>query len=377
MEQFDHNTHVPKLLPCQHTFCNSCLTSMHKASTAETQITCPVCRSKHTPRRRGFTTNRAVLDIVEEIQTQKPVQTDSVRCAKHNNKECVLICMSCVEGLCVKCIKRGHHQGHRLEEPSKAKSFLQRKYSKERRSFLENQLSVINESPYAVSEITKAESDIKLFQEKLTKEITDWGDEQLSTLQELKREVLKQENELTKELQLLENQNVDLKTMIKFGSSNGSDNPQIFDIHLKGDKHKFKESSQTLLGRIEQAFQSTVSSKIIMQKQITDRKQIVDKSSQVEFGPAWSKSCNKENTGKVERRKAVSDRQELDALNDSDNKQTTFGNPWNDDSWKMLACTFLVGVKLFVMVITAFFVTCVFYTGYSQFLLIVTNVFRT
>ena len=271
---------------------------MEKASLAETQITCPVCRSKHAPRRRGFTTNRAVLDIIEEIQKQKPVQpeSDSVRCKKHGNKECVLVCMDCIEGLCVKCVKNSHHQGHRLEEPLRAKSLLQRKlgkYTKERKSLLEQQLSLMNKSPYSVTEITKAESDIRLFQEKLLKEITDWGDEQLLTLQNLKSEVVKQENELKKELKLLENQNVDLETMIKFGSSSISDHPRIVNFPVKSDKHKFEDSS------------TDPSSKIIRQEQMSGQKQTVDKSSQVDLDTMERNVSRKQIADNVTRRKGA------------------------------------------------------------------------
>ena len=313
MEQYDNNTHVPKLLPCQHTFCNSCLTNMDKASIAETQITCPVCRSKHTPRRRGFTTNRAVLDIIEEIQKQNSVKVkaDRLKCAKHGNMECVLVCMDCVEGLCAKCMKRNRHQDHRLEEPSKAKSVLQRKfgkYAKERRSFLERQLSVLKKSPYSVSEITKAETDIKLFQEKLTKEITDWGDDQLSTLQDLKSDVAKHENELMRELRLLENKNADLETMIKFGHASTSDNREIVDFSGKGDKRKFEESCQTLLERIQEAFRSTdPSRKIISPEQISGKKATVDKSSQVNLDPRDTQLPGEQIAYNVRRRKGALD----------------------------------------------------------------------
>ena len=65
MEQYCSNKHVPKLLPCQHTFCLDCLTSM---STSEGVISCLVCRKQYTTPPRNFLTNRIVLDIVEEMQ---------------------------------------------------------------------------------------------------------------------------------------------------------------------------------------------------------------------------------------------------------------------------------------------------------------------
>ena len=129
-KQYDKTTHVPKLLPCQDTICSRCVIKKTEASTAGTQITCPLCRRKYKNPLRGFTTNRAVLDIVEEIQKQTKMKKDNLKCTKHDNKDCVLVCIDCVKGLCAECMKCMHsqHQGHNLEELPKAKPLLQRKF---------------------------------------------------------------------------------------------------------------------------------------------------------------------------------------------------------------------------------------------------------
>ena len=81
MELYNNENHVPVLLPCQHTFCRSCLNSISSRLTfaypqpayPQPRIECPVCRIKHEVPRGGFTVNRAVLQIAEESQR------DSVR----------------------------------------------------------------------------------------------------------------------------------------------------------------------------------------------------------------------------------------------------------------------------------------------------------
>ena len=70
---------------------------MDKARIAETHLTCPVCRSKHTVTRRGFTTNRAVLDIVEAFVKEKAKNKNEklpnepvLKCAEHEDMPSVL-----------------------------------------------------------------------------------------------------------------------------------------------------------------------------------------------------------------------------------------------------------------------------------------------
>ena len=65
MEQYCSNKHVPKILPCTHTFCLCCLTSM---STMEGVSSCPVCQKQSATPPHNLVTNRIVLEIVEEMQ---------------------------------------------------------------------------------------------------------------------------------------------------------------------------------------------------------------------------------------------------------------------------------------------------------------------
>ena len=127
LEPYNNKTHVPKLLPCQHTFCLSCLDSIGSDTI---DIECPVCRQKHNVPLRGFTTNVVVLEVVEELLKD----TSSVlKCFKHSRRESVIICIDCLECLCMKCMKEtrktsnSHHE-HQLEELDDAKSQLWQKY---------------------------------------------------------------------------------------------------------------------------------------------------------------------------------------------------------------------------------------------------------
>ena len=80
MERYDRQIHVPKLLPCEHSFCMVRLDTLSKeftrpykifgliASTKTVKdVECPTCRAKHSVPSRGFPTIRALLDIVDQM----------------------------------------------------------------------------------------------------------------------------------------------------------------------------------------------------------------------------------------------------------------------------------------------------------------------
>ena len=203
MEEFDSNIHVPKLLPCQHTFCNSCLTNMDEAFIEELYITCPVCRSKHTVPRCGFTTNRAVLDIVEEFRKEKARKKHEymsnepvLKCVEHENMLSVLVCTDCLTGLCLQCTKRlpkSRHRKHRVEDLHQAQIVLQKlaeKQLKSEQSELDKDMACSISSEYPVCELDKAEHEIDVMHNKLADALKVWKDEQLSAIRDFKNVII-------------------------------------------------------------------------------------------------------------------------------------------------------------------------------------------
>lgn len=68
---FDMETHVPKILQCSHTFCQECLDSLHVRECRGWRIGCPLCRHR-TPvpeyRVYNLPDNTAVTEAVTQIQ---------------------------------------------------------------------------------------------------------------------------------------------------------------------------------------------------------------------------------------------------------------------------------------------------------------------
>ena len=143
-------------------------------------LTCPLCKAKHPIPSQGFPINRAVLDIIEELNNDcRPIV---LKCKEHDNKVCVLICVECEIGLCVQCIKQGAHKSHQLEEPEEAKSVLSDKFDsivEQQKSKLEAFKKQIDKASDNMTEIENAQTNIKDISERIVGLVTEWRDSQL------------------------------------------------------------------------------------------------------------------------------------------------------------------------------------------------------
>ena len=203
MEQFDNERHVPNILPCEHTFCKSCINSMAKGYIPG-DFSCPICRTPHRVPNHGFTVNRVVLEMVEELQKSA---ANVVNCAEHSNMECGVVCIDCFVFLCCKCLMQTKHHSHHLEELSKAKPLLTQKLKdmiKQQQDAVERKNREINGTPYSAAEIQKATENISSVTNKAKSAIDKWKEEQFSVLHNLRTKVQSQEKELIKAKQSLQ-----------------------------------------------------------------------------------------------------------------------------------------------------------------------------
>ncbi|XP_078584379.1 uncharacterized protein LOC144866694, partial [Branchiostoma floridae x Branchiostoma japonicum] len=108
----------PKVLPCQHTFCQDCLQD-HAGRGGAFQ--CPNCRQQvRLPRQgvAGLPDNHLVTSLCERLQNQATLsgetreQPQSVnRCSFHPSEKLKLYCKPCQVPLCVDCVEESH-DGH-------------------------------------------------------------------------------------------------------------------------------------------------------------------------------------------------------------------------------------------------------------------------
>ena len=103
----------PKVLPCQHSFCQSCL-KLWAARSEDLTLSCPVCRKEYTLNEQGvegLPDNFFVKSIIDFIKRKRRVSSVATPC--HGcDQEAAHYCHDCAELLCIDCA--GAHRRLRL-----------------------------------------------------------------------------------------------------------------------------------------------------------------------------------------------------------------------------------------------------------------------
>ncbi|XP_019622407.1 PREDICTED: putative GPI-anchored protein pfl2 [Branchiostoma belcheri] len=115
---YDHLTE-PKALPCQHTYCCSCLQALARRA-KNGQIHCPECGKMVVIPKDGvqaFPTNYLVANVLEKVQQckeNKKKQSDETDMCDIHKQEAQVVCDNCNVVVCTACLKSGH-KGHVLK----------------------------------------------------------------------------------------------------------------------------------------------------------------------------------------------------------------------------------------------------------------------
>ena len=106
----------PKVLPCCHTFCKSCLDRLVEESKEKGKITCPQCRSEHAVPENGpsgFLTDYVCDQDLELVKTKDPKEK-ALTCGECESIEpAVAYCNDCHSYLCEDC-RSTVHKKYRL-----------------------------------------------------------------------------------------------------------------------------------------------------------------------------------------------------------------------------------------------------------------------
>ncbi|XP_035657375.1 tripartite motif-containing protein 2-like [Branchiostoma floridae] len=142
----------PKVLPCQHTFCQDCL---RDHAEVKIPLQCPNCRQQvRLPPQgvAGLPDNHIVANMIEKLQKQekhleeisKQAQSGN-RCSFHPSEEVKLYCKQCNVPVCTECCEEGHdgHPTTGLKKAAQERSSTVQALINEGRNIVENYLSFL------------------------------------------------------------------------------------------------------------------------------------------------------------------------------------------------------------------------------------------
>ncbi|XP_028276141.1 tripartite motif-containing protein 59 isoform X2 [Parambassis ranga] len=114
----------PRVLPCSHTFCKTCLDNLLQVSTnysiwrpLRLPLKCPNCRSVVELPPAGvdaLPTNVSLRAIVEKFQSESEPRPPS--CQEHNRQPLNMYCVQDRQLICGLCLTVGLHQGHLIDD---------------------------------------------------------------------------------------------------------------------------------------------------------------------------------------------------------------------------------------------------------------------
>lgn len=113
---YDSTEHSPKLLPCSHTVCKSCLVSIVDAQVHDTgTFRCPICRETIGIPRGGVTSFPPSFIVNQLLDLMSQQRRDVIpKCSNHPSQE-LLFCETCDTVFCTLCTG-GEHNGKGASE---------------------------------------------------------------------------------------------------------------------------------------------------------------------------------------------------------------------------------------------------------------------
>ena len=113
-EEFeDSGDHIPRLLPCTHTLCETCIKQLIRKN----KLKCPECRVKHDAKKeeKSFPQNKYLLMQIKRkpinVRVRKAQRSNKEICVEHK-RELVLFCKEpeCLKPACLLCLKNDHRR---------------------------------------------------------------------------------------------------------------------------------------------------------------------------------------------------------------------------------------------------------------------------
>ena len=104
---------IPKVLPCQHSFCLHCLQQHWPDKQDGELVSCPICRNEFLVPVGGLeklSDNFVIKKLISaQSATKKKVGPRAVMCDTHPDEEIKIYCKECKKGVCITCFIRNHN----------------------------------------------------------------------------------------------------------------------------------------------------------------------------------------------------------------------------------------------------------------------------
>lgn len=113
---YDGQEHAPKLLPCSHTVCRSCLERIAEAQVHDTgTFRCPICRETIAFPRGGVTSFPPSFLVNQLLDLMSRQRREVIPKCSHHTGEELLFCETCDRVFCTQCTG-GEHSGRGASE---------------------------------------------------------------------------------------------------------------------------------------------------------------------------------------------------------------------------------------------------------------------
>ena len=179
--------HIPRLLPCTHTLCESCIGQLIRNDKLE----CPECRKMHEAEGiKSFPQNKYLLSQVKR-KSPEYVITRAVELCEEHQFELILFCLEgpCQRAICISCLNEKHRRHDVTGIECGQREVLAKNASMIERN-LRNKLAVLS----------AAKSDVKVKAEACKLDLKKRKEEIDKHFEKMAKEIDLKENEMKKSI---------------------------------------------------------------------------------------------------------------------------------------------------------------------------------
>ena len=208
--------HVPRLLPCTHSLCHTCVGQMIRYNKLE----CPICKMRHAVRRQGITfpQNKYILTMMRRRRRLEGEELDESRkCPEHGQNE-ILFCRGagCMKTICPLCLAKTH-LGHKVvaikdeTEEVLAKLLKNIEITRKRLNAKIKDVEYVSQNAVRKTEVNilqaeKEKEEMIQSLDKKKEKIIKHYDEMMKKIENEKEEMMKQYDEIIKEAEDTKNE---------------------------------------------------------------------------------------------------------------------------------------------------------------------------